>query len=45
MQLLLFQLGCAGVPVANLAVQAFLDRATGAFDAGFGYIGDLSEMR
>ena len=43
-ELLLLQLGGAGIPVPDLAIQSFLDRAPCAFDAGLGDVGDLSEV-
>src|SRR5690606_26471705 len=40
-QLLLLELRGAGVPVADLGVQPFLDGASGAFDPGPGDVRDL----
>ncbi len=45
MELLLFEFGSAGVPVADLAVEAFFDGASGAIESGLGDVRDLNEMR
>ena len=44
-ELLFLEFVSTQVPVADLAVEAFLDGASGAFDACFGDVGDLGEVR